>query len=76
MMLGFLIVVASRCRAGAPGAWVSVVAALGLGSGGTRAQFLCGMWYLPRTGIEPVSPALAGGFLSTAPPGKSHIIGY
>ena len=25
---------------------------------------------VPRSGIEPVSPALAGGFLSTAPPGR------
>ena len=29
-----------------------------------------GMWDLPGLGIEPVSPALAGGFLSTVPPGK------
>ena len=29
----------------------------------------CGMWHPP--GIEPVSPALAGGFLSTGSPGKS-----
>ena len=28
------------------------------------------MWDLPRQGIEPVSSALAGGFLTTAPPGK------
>ena len=28
------------------------------------------MWDLPRPGLEPVSPALAGGFLTTAPPGK------
>ena len=28
------------------------------------------MWDLPRLGLEPVSPALAGGFLTTAPPGK------
>ena len=28
------------------------------------------MWDLPRPGLEPVSPALAGGFLATAPPGK------
>ena len=33
---------------------------------------LHGMWDLPRRGLEPVSPALAGGFLTTAPPGKSH----
>ena len=29
------------------------------------------MWDLPRPGLEPMSPALAGGFLTTAPPGKS-----
>ena len=31
------------------------------------------MWDLPRPGLEPVSPALAGGFLTAAaPPGKSQ----
>ena len=29
------------------------------------------MWDIPRPGIEPLSPALAGGFLTTAPPGKT-----
>ena len=28
------------------------------------------MWDLPGLGIKPVSPALAGGFPTTAPPGK------
>ena len=28
------------------------------------------MWDLPGPGLEPVSPALAGGFLTMAPPGK------
>ena len=28
------------------------------------------MWDLPGPGLEPVFPALAGGFLTTAPPGK------
>ena len=37
---------------------------------GSRAQLLCGMWDLPRPGPEPVSPALAGRFSTTAPPGK------
>ena len=41
-----------------------------LSSCGSRAQLLCGMWDLPRPGLEPVSPALAGGFSTTAPPGK------
>ena len=31
------------------------------------------MWDLPGPGIKPVSPALAGGFLTTVPPGKSSI---
>ena len=29
------------------------------------------MWDFPGPGLEPLSPALAGGFLTTAPPGKS-----
>ena len=37
---------------------------------GTRAQLLRGMWNLPGPGIEPVSPALAGGLLSPVSPGK------
>ena len=37
---------------------------------GSRVQLLHGMWDLPRPGLEPVSPALAGGFTTTAPPGK------
>ena len=31
------------------------------------------MWDLPRLGLEPVSPALAGGFLATLPPGKALV---
>ena len=42
-----------------------------LSSCGAWAQLLCGMWDLPGAGIKPVSPALAGGFITTAPPGKS-----
>ena len=30
------------------------------------------MWDLPGPGIEPVSPALAGGFFTTEPPGKPY----
>ena len=37
---------------------------------GSRAQPLRGMWDPPRPGLEPVSPALAGSFSTTAPPGK------
>ena len=41
-----------------------------LSSCGSQAQLVCGMWDLPRPGLEPVSPALAGRFSTTAPPGK------
>ena len=34
------------------------------------------MWDLPGVGLEPVSPALAGRFLTTAPPGKSHVSSF
>ena len=37
---------------------------------GSRAQLLRDMWDLPRPGLEPVSPALAGRISTTAPPGK------
>ena len=41
-----------------------------LSSCGARAQLLLSMWDLPGPGLEPMSPALAGGFLTTVPPGK------
>ena len=41
-----------------------------LSSCGSRAQLLRGMWDPPRPGLEPASPALAGRFSTTAPPGK------
>ena len=50
----------------------SVAVARGLSSCGARAQLLRGMWDLPRPGLEPVSPELAGRFSTTAPPGKSQ----
>ena len=45
-----------------------------LSSCGSRAQLLRGMWDPPRPGLEPVSPALAGRFSTTAPPGKPCIL--
>ena len=33
---------------------------------------LCGMWDLPGPGLEPLSLALAGRFLTTVPPGNPH----
>ena len=75
----------SCCGARASDTRASVVVACGLSSCGswalelrlsscgTRALLFCGMWDLPGPGIKPVSPALAGRFLTTAPPGKSLI---
>ena len=61
----------SCCGAWDLGMQASVVAACRLSSCGARAWLLHSMWDLPGPGIEPVSPALAGRFLTTAPPGKS-----
>ena len=43
-----------------------------LSSCGSRAQLRRGMRDPPRPGLEPVSPALAGRFSTTAPPGKPY----
>ena len=32
------------------------------------------MWDLPGLGLDPMSPALAGRFLTTVPPGKSLVL--
>ena len=66
MVRGLLVAVASLCASQALGLVGSVVAAGRLRSCGTWAT-----WNLPRLGIEAVSPALAGRFFTTGPPGKS-----
>ena len=43
---------------------------------GSRAQLLRGMWDLPRPGLKPVFPALAGRFPTTAPSGKPAYVFY
>ena len=77
-----LLIVAASLVARALGARASVVVTRRLSSCGSRAlehklsscgaraYLLPGMWDLPGPGLEPVSPALAGGFLTTVPPGK------
>ena len=50
--------------------WVSVAVSQGLSSCGTWALVAHAMWNLPGPGIKPMSPALAGGFPSSVPPGK------
>ena len=44
-----------------------------LDSCGTRAKLPPNMWDLTGSGIELMSPALAGGFFTTEPPGKPHV---
>ena len=60
----------SCCGVWALGTQASVAAARRLWSSGS-VVVARGMWDLPGAGIEPVSPALVGGFLSTVPPKKS-----
>ena len=45
-----------------------------LSSCGARVQLLRSMWDLPGPGLEPMSPALAGGFSTTEPPGKPYFL--
>ena len=52
-----------------------------LSIGSSRPEYWSGLPFpspgdLPDPGIKPVSPALAGGFLTTAPPGKPIFIPY
>ena len=77
----------SCCGAWALGTQASVVVARGLSSCGSWtlecrlnscgawALLLRGVWDLPGPGLKSVSPALAGRFLTTAPPGKPHLHG-
>ena len=43
---------------------------VGFGCCSAQAQLLCGLWDLPGPGIEPVSSALPGRFLTTRPTGR------
>ena len=61
----------SCCGARALGVRGSVVVAVG---SVVVARALHGMWDLPGPGLKPVSHTLAGGFLTTAPPGKPFLV--
>ena len=45
-----------------------------LSSSCVQAYLAQGMWDLPGPGTEPVSPASAGRFLATEPPGKPELL--
>ena len=63
---------------GFPGCRAQALGCVGVSSCGAPAQelWLMGLvalscvWGPPGPGMEPVSPALAGGFFTTEPPGK------
>jgi len=57
----------SNCGGFSCGAWALQCA--GFSSYSAQAWLLHGMCDLPKSGIEPVSPALAGGVFTTEPPG-------
>ena len=56
------------------GAWP--LGCVGFISCSTWTLLLCCMWDLPRPGIKPMSPALAGILSTTGPPGKSLLIPF
>ena len=68
---GPLVAVASRCGHRLQGVRASVVLVSWLSSCDSGVQLPFGMRDLPGPGFEPTPSALAGGFLSTTPPGKS-----
>ena len=76
--LGFFLAAASGGSSLVAGTGVSPRWPLSLQSLGSRAcvlwclWLLPGVWNVPEPGLEPVSPALTGGFFSTGPPGKSR----
>ena len=43
---------------------------------GAQAQLPCSMWNLPGPGVNPMSSALAAGFLTTGPPGKFSMFDF
>ena len=83
---GLSLVAASGCYsslqcAGFSSRWLLLLRStgskcVGFSGCGARALLLRGMWDLTGPGLEPVSPALAGGFLTTAPPGKPEKVNF
>ena len=70
-----LIAVAFCCRACTLGragysSWGCQALEHRFSSCGAQAYLLHGMWDLPRKGVEPMSPTLAGRFFITEAPGK------
>ena len=52
--------------------WITQALECGLSSCDTWAQLPYSTWNLPEPGMEPTCSALARGFLTSGPPGKSY----
>ena len=78
--MGFIVVQARppmRC-AKSLAFWLDFVVVVPLFMGFSRQEYWSGLPFpspgdLPDPGIKPVSPALAGGFFTTVPPGKPNV---
>ena len=64
----------SYCRAHGFSSYETHAQQLQLTGSRVWAQLLCSMSNLLRPGMKLISPALAGGFLPTLPPGKSYLL--
>ena len=62
---------AAACKPSSHDTWAPECRPSSCGAG---AQPLRSTWHPPRPGPEPVSPVLAGGSPTTAPPGKSALL--
>ena len=62
----------SGCRAQGFSLWC-LSSCMGFSSCGLWVSLLCGIWNLPRSGMESVPPALASRFPSIVLPGKSSL---
>ena len=69
-----LLLQSTDSRRAGPGIAARGLQSVRLISCSAPAQLFHGMWNLPRSGVESMSSALAGSFLFTAPPGKSHLV--
>ena len=72
-LLWLLLLWSSGSRLAGLGSCSSLALEHRLNSCGSRAWLLLSVWDPPRRGVKPMFPALAGGFLTTGPPGKPSV---
>ena len=69
-----LLAAESAARGASPWAGFSHCGARAPGLQRPWCEGLAALWHLPRPGVKPVSPALAGRFPTTGPPGKFCVV--